>query len=246
MTTSNTATEGTTQDIQTTEETTAPTKLVELSARATKWCRRVAGVAIRKAFQTKTTANHLQTLQSNGGAESLKFHVLPKIYQRKRISHTDGAGNIFIHPDFLDQRGNLRRKMDKTDRDELKAAIFKEVVRQVLPRQNVEFYKVMGRCPWVGARVDGAKGSPTASRTVLEARRKERAERQRTVTEVATGLTEDVTMWDLVGQKHVLVKNAEIFLVNGSIKVARGTSPDGRKLRTMLSGGAALRAKLGL
>ena len=67
---------------------------------------------------------------------------------------------------------------------------------------------------------------------------------KRKVVEEATGLQEDVWMWDLTSGQKVLVKNASIFLADGKIKIARGTH-NGKKLRTMLPGGASLKAKLG-
>ena len=103
----------------------------------------------------------------------------------------------------------------------------------------------MVRCPWVGPRVDGAKGSKTPARSELDRRHAKKVANKRTVTEVPTGLHEDVKMWSLTDGQHVLVKNAEIFLANGKIKIARGVH-NGRKLRTMLPGGAALKSKLNL
>lgn len=216
-------------------------KEVPLSDKATAWCRKVASVAAKKIFRVKELANQASLVDTN----SLEFFLLPKIFHRTRISHTDRQSKIYLLPEFFDEKGNIRKKLPKESKDELKAAIFKEVAHFVAPRSNVAFYKIMVRCPWVGSRVDGAKGSKTEARKVLDARRKKKLESKRTLNEVATGLREDVKMWSLTEGKHVLVKDAEIFIANGNLKIARGTY-NGKKVRTMLPGGAELAKKLGL
>lgn len=221
--------------------TTRTTKEVPLSPKAQAWCRKVAGVAAKRIFRVKDLADQASLVN----VDSLEFFLLPKIFHRKRISHTDRESKVFLLPEFFDEKGNIRKKLPKELRDELKAAIFKEVAHFVVKRSNTEFYKIMVRCPWVGPRVDGAKGSATEARKELEARRQKKLSSKRTVTEVPTGLQEDVKMWSLTEGKHVLVKNAEIFLANGKIKIARGEY-NGKKLRTMLPGGAELKAKLNL
>lgn len=222
--------------------TTSKPKEVPLSAKATAWCRKVAGVAKKRIFRVKSLADKTDMVDT----DSLQFVMLPKIYHRKRISHTDRETKIMLHPEFFDEKGNIRKKLPKEMRDELKAAIFKEVTHFVTgKRPNTEFYKVMVRCPWQGPRVDGARGSTTEARVELEKRRQKKLANKRTVEEVPTGLREDVKMWSLTEGKHVLVKNAEIFLANGKIKIARGVH-NGKNLRTMLPGGADLKAKLNL
>ena len=224
------------------ETTTSKPKEVPLSDKASAWCRKVAGVAKKRIFRVKALADKSDTVD----LDSLRFVMLPKIYHRKRISHTDRESVIMLHPEFFDEKGNIRKKLPKAMRDELKAAIFKEVTHFVTgKRPNTEFYKVMVRCPWVGPRVDGAKGSETSAREELEQRRQKKQANKRSVEEVPTGLKEDVKMWSLTEGKHVLVKDAEIFLANGKIKIARGVH-NGKKLRTMLPGGADLKAKLNL
>ena len=126
---------------------------VALSDKAQKWCKRIAGIALRRAFKVRAYQDVLADLEGKGGADQFTFFVLPKIYHRKRISHTDGDGNIFLHPEFFDDKGRLKKKLGKEARDELKAAIFKEVVHHHVKRTNVEFFKIMVRCPWVGPRV---------------------------------------------------------------------------------------------
>ena len=101
----------------------------------------------------------------------------------------------------------------------------------------------MVRCPWKGPRVDGAKGSPTEARAELAKRRQKKLANRRKMEEVPTGLKEDVKMWSLTEGKHVIVKDADIFLGNGKIKIARGVY-NGKNVRTMLPGGAELKAKL--
>ena len=235
----NTATLSTDQT-QTKTNSTKP-KEVSLSPKTTAWCRKVAGVAAKRIFRVKTLVGQSKSVN----IDSLEFFLLPKIYHRKRISHTDGQSKIFLLPDFFDEKGNIKKKLAKELRDELKAAIFKEVTHFVVKRPNADFYKIMVRCPWAGPRVDGARGSKTEARIELDRRHKKKVANKRTVTEVSTGLHEDVKMWSLTEGKHVLVKNAEIFLANGKIKIARGVH-NGKKLRTMLPGGAALKAKLNL
>lgn len=219
---------------------TRDTKLTPLSSKTTAWCRKVASVAAKRIFRVKALAH----LTSTVGTDSLEFFLLPKIYHRKRISHNLN-GQILLHPEFFDEKGNIRKKLSKELRTELKAAIFKEVAHFVTPRTNHEFYKIMVRCPWVGPRVDGAKGSKTEARKELDARREKKLKNRRSMNEVPTGLREDVKMWSLTDKKHILVKDAEVFIADGKIKVARGTH-NGKKLRTMLPGGAELAAKLNL
>ena len=233
----------TTATLTTETQTTATrsSKETPLSPKATAWCRKVAGVAAKRIFRVKDLADKASSVDTN----ALEFLLLPKIFHRKRVSHTDRQSKIFLLPEFFDEKGNIRKKLPKESRDELKAAIYKEVTHFVVKRSNTEFYKIMVRCPWTGPRVDGARGSSTEARNELDSRRKKKLTTKRTVTEVATGLTEDVKMWSLTEGKHVLVTGAEIFLANGKIKIARGTH-NGKKLRTMLPGGAALRAKLNL
>ena len=211
----------------------------ELSPKATTWCRKVAGIALRRAFRVKT----LEGFQNSLTESKLRFYLLPKVYQRRRISHTDRESKIFLHPEFFDDKGNIRRKLPKTLREELKAAIYKEVVRFAFKRNNANFYKAMVRCSWRGPRVDGAFGSTTEARSVLAEKKQRRTTQRRKVVEVPTGFTEDVRMWDLTAGQHVLVKNAQIFLADGKIKVARGTH-NGKRLRTMLPGGAELAKQL--
>lgn len=238
----NTATLTTETNATTTKKTPNKPKETVLSSKAAAWCRKVAGVATKRIFRVKT-------LEGNSGSintDTLQFLLLPKIYHRKRISHTDRLSKILLHPDFFDEKGNIRKKLPKAERDELKAAIFKEIAHFVAgKRPNAEFYKIMVRCPWTGPRVDGARGSETEARLELDKRRQKKLANKRTVTEVPTGLQEDVKMWSLTEGKHVLVKNAKIFLANGKIKIARGVH-NGKKLRTMLPGGAALKTKLNL
>ena len=178
--------------------------------------------------------------------DTLTFGLLPKIFHRKRIGHTVD-GKILLHPEFFDEKGNIRKKLPKDLREELKAAIFKEIAHTVAPRTNVDFYKVMVRCPWTGTRVDGAKGSETSARELLAARRSQKQAKKRKVVEVQVpGLTEDVEMYCLTCKDRVLVKNANVFLADDKIKILRGECPNepGRQLRTMRGGGAALREKL--
>lgn len=221
-------------------ETTQEKPNGELSAKATAWCRRVAEVAQKRIYRTKALES-----ASRPNVAELRFMRLPKALQRKRISHTDRQSVIMLHPDFFDDKGNIRKKLPKESREELKAAIFKELAHFLNKSTNVGFYKVMVRCPWVGPRVDGAKGSETEAKLMLNSRREKRLQNRRSLSEVATGLREDVQMWSLTEGKHVLVKNAEIFLANGKIKVARGVY-NGKKVRTMLPGGGELAKKLNL
>jgi hypothetical protein len=224
-----------------TPTTKRTSKEVELSDKATAWCRKVAGVAAKRAFRVKALSSFRESVDTS----SVRFFLLPKIFHRKRISHTDGTSKIFLHPEFFDEKGNIRKKLPRELREELKAAIYKEVAQFAFKRTNADFYRIMVRCPWTGPRVDGAPGSATAARGVLAVKKQRKEARKRKIDEVATGLTEDVKMWDLTAGKHVLVKNAEIFLADGKIKIARGTH-NGKKLRTMLPGGVALKARLGL
>ena len=215
-------------------------KETPLSDKATAWCRRVAEVAKKRIFRVKALADKSDLVN----VDSLEFFLLPKIYHRKRISHTDRQTKILLHPDFFDEKGNIRKKLPKEQREELKAAIFKELAHFVTgKRPNAEFYKVMVRCPWKGPRVDGAKGSPTEARAELAKRRQKKLANRRKMEEVPTGLKEDVKMWSLTEGKHVIVKDADIFLGNGKIKIARGVY-NGKNVRTMLPGGAELKAKL--
>jgi len=215
-------------------------KEVKLSDKGTAWCRKVANVAAKRAFRVKA----LQGQKSAFDADKIEFYLLPKIFHRKRISHV-GEGKIYLHPEFFDEKGNLRKKIPQEQREELKAAIYKEVTQLSFKRNNTDYYKVMVRCPWSGERVDGAPGSPTAARGMLAGKKQKKAARKRKIEEVSTGLTENVEMWDLTAGKHVLVKNAQIFLADGKIKIARGVR-NGKKLRTMLPGGADLKKQLGL
>jgi hypothetical protein len=228
---------------ESTNETAKVTKskVTTLSSKATAWCRKVAGVAAKRIFRVKDLAHRAGEVN----VEGLEFLLLPKIYHRKRISHTDRQSKVFLLPEFFDEKGNIRKKLPKNLRDELKAAIFKEVAHFVVKRPNTSFYKIMVRCPWAGPRVDGAKGSPTEASLELNRRRQKKAQSKRIMVEVATGLKEDVKMWSLTDSKHVLVKDAEIFIANDKIKIARGIH-NGKKLRTMLPGGAALKAQLNL
>jgi hypothetical protein len=233
----------TTATLTTETQTTTIRKPKEtpLSPKATAWCRKVAGVAAKRIFRVKDLADQAGSVDT----DSLEFLLLPKIFHRKRISHTDRQSKVYLLPEFFDEKGNIRKKLPKELRDELKAAIYKEVAHFVVKRPNADFYKIMVRCPWTGPRVDGARGSSTEARKELDTRRQKKLSSKRTVTEVPTGLTEDVKMWSLTEGKHVLVKDAQIFLANGKIKIARGEH-NGKKLRTMLPGGAALKAKLNL
>lgn len=219
--------------------TTNTTQEDELSPKTTAWCRKVAAIAIRRAFRVKTLENFLNSFN----AENLEFALLSKNQCRRRISHTDYKNKIFLHPNFFDEKRNIRRKLPKPLREELKAAIYKEIVHFAFKRNNADFYKAMVRCSWRGARVDGALGSATEARTILSEKKQRKVARRRKVIEVPTGLTEDVKMWDLTAGQHVLVKDAEIFLADGKIKIARGTH-NGKKLRTMLPGGAELAKQL--
>lgn len=222
-----------------TTETVKP-KLVALSDKATAWCRRVAGIAAKRAFRVKAH----QSVQFD--PSGVKFYLLPKIYHRKRVSHTDGETAILLHPEFFDEKGNLRKKLPKEAREELKAAIYKEVAHFAVKRPNTDFYKIMVRCPWQGPRVDGALGSETEARKVLDEKKAARAASRRKVVELPTGKTEDVQLFDLKAGKKVEVKDAEIFLTEGShIKIARGVF-EGRKLRGMLPGGKELAKEMGL
>lgn len=225
------------------DKTPSPKKPKEtpLSERATAWCHKVANVATKRIFRVKDLADKADLVDLN----SLEFFLLPKIFHRTRISHTDRQSKIYLLPEFFDEKGNLKKKLPKEAKDELKAAIFKEIAHFVVKRPNTDFYKIMVRCPWRGPRVDGAKGSKTEARKVLDARHKRKLENKRTLNEVATGLHEDVIMWSLTENKHVLVKDAEIFIANGNLKIARGVY-NGKKVRTMLPGGAELAKKLGL
>ena len=221
-------------------------KETELSETATKWCRKTASVAAKRAFRVKSLSSLLNSFDSG----KLRFFLLPKIFHRTRVSNVvkfnDGSVKVYLHPDFFDEKGNIRRKLPRTEREELKAAIYKEVAHLAFnhTRTNLEFFKVMVRCPWKGTRVVGAVGSETEARQYLSKRKQRKKAQKRTIVEEATGLKEDVWMWDLTSGQRVLVKNADIFLADGKIKIARGTH-NGKKLRTMLPGGAALKAKLG-
>jgi len=215
-------------------------KEVLLSEKSQKWCRKVAGVAAKRAFRVK----NWDYLVKDFGADKLSFYFLPKIYQRHGVSRTDRKSKIFLHPDYFDEKGNLKKKMPKELKDELKAAIFKEVAHFAVKRVNTDFYKIMIRCPWAGARVDGALKSPTPAREQLEAKKEAKAANRRKVVEVPTGIKEKVEILDLKSKQKVLVE-ADIYLANGSTKIARALY-EGRKLRKMLPGGKALKAKLGL
>tara|TARA_R100001244_G_scaffold25113_2_gene25394 strand:- start:60325 stop:61035 length:711 start_codon:yes stop_codon:yes gene_type:complete len=232
-----------TQTAQNTETQTKKT-LIVLSGKTQKWCQRIAGIAMRRAFKVKAYQSVLDEMTKKGGQDQFTFSVLPKIYHRKRISHTDGQGRIFLHPEFFNDNGGLRKKIGKESRDELKAAIFKEVVQHHLKRTNIEFFKVMVRCPWVGKRVTGAEGSDQSARSILEGRKQDKKTTKRKMHEVSTGLKEEVRFWDLTARKHVTVM-ADIFLADGKIKIARAER-DGRKLRTMLKGAETVKTKLSL
>jgi hypothetical protein len=227
--------------MSTTALETQKDQFTDLSPKATAWCRRVAEIAAKRIFRVKA----LQDKANLVDVDNLRFVLLPKVFHRKRISHTDGSSVVMLHPDFFDEKGNIRKKLDRNLRTELKAAIFKELTHFVVKRPNADFYRIMVRCPWAGPRVDGAKGSNTAATSILAEKRERRLQNRRTVEEVATGLKEDVKMWSLTEGKHVLVRGAEIFLANGKIKIARGTY-NGRKLRTMLPGGKQLAQQLNL
>ena len=214
------------------------TTTTTLSDKATAWCRTIAEMANKRIFKVKTLTNVTSDLSS------LKFSILPKIYHRKRISHSID-GTILLHPEFFDDKGNIVQKLPKEKRDELKAAIFKEMAIFVASKINLNFYKIMVRCPWAGPRVEGAKGSKTEASKELAANKTKKALNKRIIKEVPTGLLEDVNMWSLTEGKHVLVKNAEIFVANGKIKIARGVY-NGKKLRQMLAGGAELAVELKL
>lgn len=240
MTTATVKTEVKNSEVNKTPSPRKP-KEVQLSDKATTWCRKVADVATKRIFRVKDLANQASLVDPN----SLEFFLLPKIFHRTRISHTDRQSKIYLLPEFFDEKGNIRKKLSKELKDELKAAIFKEVAHFIVKRPNVDFYRIMVRCPWKGPRVDGAKGSKTEARKILDARRTKKLKNKRTLSEVATGLKEDVKMWSLTEGKHVLVKDAEIFIANGNLKIARGVY-NGKKVRTMLPGGAELAKKLGL
>lgn len=222
------------------EKKTRAVKKTLVSEKSQTWCRRVAGIALRRAFRVKAYRETLGKIE----VDNLTFYLLPKIYHRKRISHTNSNGEIYLHPEFFDDKGNIRKKVGKAVRDELKAAIFKEIVHHAVKRSNSDFYKIMVRCPWAGPRVDGAKGSENDARLLLAARKTVKSSKRRKMTEVPTGLKEIVKMFDLYDGKHVTVE-AEIFLADGKIKIARATH-NGRNLRTMLPGAAELKSKLGL
>jgi len=218
------------------------TKNTMLSQKTQKWCRRIASIAAKRAFRVKMW----QRIADKFDPEQIDFYLLPKIYHRKRISHTNCGNKIFLLPEFFDEKGNIRKKLPKELREELKAAIFKEVVHFAVKRSNTEFYKIMLRCTWKGTRVDGALNSETEARKILDEKKKAKKIRHKPLTEIPTGITEDIEMLDLRSGQKVLVKDAQIFLTDkGSIKIARGVY-EGRNLRAMLSGGKALREKLGL
>lgn len=215
-------------------------EFTKLSPKAIAWCRRIAGIAKKRIFRVKSLQDKADLIPGE-----LQFVLLPKSFQRTRISHTDRSFTIMLHPEFFDEKLNLRKKMPKELRTELKATIFKELARFITKRSNTEFYRIMVRCPWRGPRVDGAKGSQTEANFVLSEKKKKKLQSKRQMKEVPTGLHEDVKMWSLTEGKHVLVKNAEIFLANGKIKVARGVH-NGKKVRTMLPGGKELAEKLSI
>jgi hypothetical protein len=227
--------------MSTTALETNESKFTSLSPKATTWCRRIAEIAKKRIFRVKT----LQDQANLVDPDNLQFVLLPKVFQRKRLSHNDGTSVVMLHPQFFDEKGNLRKKMPRELRTELKASIFKELALFVTQRPNADYYKIMVRCPWAGSRVDGAKGSETQASSVLSEKRERRLQNRRSVEEVPTGLHEDVKMWSLTEGKHVLVKGAEIFLANGKIKIARGTH-NGKNLRTMLPGGKKLAEQLKL
>ena len=85
---------------------TRTVKEAELSEKATEWCRKVAGVAAKRAFRVKALAKHRSAFDPS----KVKFVLLPKIYHRKRVSHTDGKTKILLHPQFFDEKGNIRKK----------------------------------------------------------------------------------------------------------------------------------------
>ena len=215
-------------------------KETPLSAKASKWCEKTVKVAASKAFRVKA----YQDLKSKFESLDLEFYVLPKIYQSRKLTHTDRQSKVYVHPKFLDEKQNLR-KLAKDERDELKAALYQAVVWFAVKRTNLDYYKLMTRCPWEGPSVEGALGSTRPARQVLAEKREEKLKAKRKFVEVPTGLKEDVEMYDLTSQKTVLVKGADIFLANGNLKVAKGVH-EGRKLRTMMKGGAELKEKLGL
>lgn len=213
-----------------------------VSEKAAKWCRRVAKIAANRAFRTKSLAG----LAAGFDPDKVEFLALSTARSRQRVTHTDGTSKIFLSIEFFDHKFNLRKKMDPALREELKAAIYSAVAHFAHPRVNADFFKVMTRCQWTGPRVLGAPGSTQEARKVLTEKKEARLARHVPAEEVPTGLKEDVLMWDLLGRRHVLVRNADIFLTKDNhIKIARGEF-EGRKLRTMLSGGSALKQKLGL
>lgn len=224
-----------TADVQNAENQQETGRSQQLSSKSTVWCRKVATLAARRILSSPLMRGRTIDIQS------LNFYVLPGTF-RSRLSNCDDKNNIFLSREFFNERFNLVKGLSRELRVELKALIFRELVRFFYPNETKNYYRLMTKCNWHGPRVQGALGSQDEARQVLT---RMRAESTRTVEEVPTGLTETVTFYDLVTRSNV-VQSANIFVMKpGLVKIARCLH-EGRKLRCMLPGGKDLAKRLGL
>ena len=224
-----------TADVQNAENQQETNDRLLLSSRSTVWCRKVATLAARRILSSPLMRGHTIDVQA------LNFCVLPGTF-RSRLSNCDNDNNIFLSHEFFNERLNLVKGLSKESRVELKALIFRELVRFFYPNETKNYYKLMTKCNWRGPRVQGALGSQDEARQVLT---RMRVGSSRTVEEVPTGLTETVTFYDLVTRSNI-VQSANIFVMKpGLVKIARCLH-EGRKLRCMLPGGKDLAKQLGL
>lgn len=211
------------------EPTPVPTRIE-------RWARSVLTIAARRALRPKRLQPKFEEFTKANGAEAYTFFIVHGGRSGKPVVRFEGTKG-FINAKFFGPKGGFRKGITKDERSELKAAIFSAFAYEAVGgTYSKPYYRMMVRCTWKGTAA-GAIGSEKPARDVLKKKS------QNKVAEVATGTKERASLWCLTCSANKTL-DADIFIANGCIKVARGKCPDcSHNLRMMLKGAKATPAK---
>lgn len=225
MTTTNTPTNSTS------DEQAADTSL-PVPPRIERWCHGVLNISARRALRPKRLQPKYDAFKAAGGPSAYTFFIVKGGRSSKPLVKLDGT-KVSINNKFFGPKGGFRKGITKDERSELKAALYSAFAFSAVGTYSKPYYRMMVRCTWKGNAL-GALGSEKPARDILQ---KKAATK---VVETPTGKKEQAALWCLTCAKNQTIE-ADIFIANGSIKIARGECPNcHHKLRMMLKGAKTL------
>jgi hypothetical protein len=200
--------------------------------RIERWCRGVLNISARRALRPKRLQPKYEEYKTAGCADAFSFFIVKGGRSSKPLVKFEGT-KVSINNKFFGPKGGFRKGITKDERSELKAALYSAFAFNAVGAYSKPYYRMMVRCTWKGNAL-GALNSEKPAREVLQ---KKSAVK---VVETPTGKKEQAALWCLTCAKNQTIE-ADIFIANGSIKIARGECPDcHHKLRMMLKGAKAL------